>query len=63
MVECTKEATWGKFGTPICCCEECNENRLVTARRVFVSQGIGNKSELNWDLEFCGSYQNYEWGK
>lgn len=59
---CIKEATFGKFGTPVCCCPKCSARLMATMRRVF-TRGLGDGPYLDWDYELADSYTNAEHGQ
>ena len=59
---CTRKSTWGKFGTPVCSCQKCSDERMATMRRVF-TKGIGDGPDLDWDYEKKNSYTNAELGE
>ena len=59
---CTAKSTWGQFGTPVCSCRKCSDERDASMRRVL-TRGIKDGPDLDWDYEKKNSYTNAELGE
>ena len=56
------ECTRLKPGPMVCSCDECYTRRWEATLKVFANM-VEDGPETNWDYDWCGSRQNFEWGE